>query len=83
MGRTTTLPIDKAAAARRQINAAIRLFFLEEDPLAVYTIAAAARRLVMDLASKSNSASRESLEHYMASEMASHLLKEQGHDFQT
>lgn len=41
--------ITKLAAAQRQLRAAIRLFFADEDELAIHTIAAAAYRLITDL----------------------------------
>jgi len=45
----TNSHINKAAAAQRQLDAAIRMLFLEEDILAIHTVAAAARRIVADL----------------------------------
>ena len=44
--------ITKQAAARRQIDAAIRILFAEEDPLAVHIVVDAARNLLVDLANK-------------------------------
>lgn len=41
--------ITKMAAARRQLHAAIRMFFAGEDELAVHTVASAAYRLITDL----------------------------------
>jgi hypothetical protein len=41
--------VTKLAAAERQLKAAIRLYFGEEDELAVHTVAAAAYRLLADL----------------------------------
>jgi hypothetical protein len=41
--------VTKAAAARRQLDAAIRFWFAEEDELAVHTVAAAAYRILRDL----------------------------------
>lgn len=41
--------INKLEAARRQINAAIRMSFLDEDELAIHTVAAAAYSIVRDL----------------------------------
>ena len=46
---TATLHVTKLAAAKRQLQAAIRLFFLEEDELAVHTVASAAYGLLKDL----------------------------------
>ena len=42
--------IDKITAARRQVNAAIRILFSGEDILAIYTVAASAYRVLADLA---------------------------------
>jgi hypothetical protein len=42
----------KVAAAQRQLDAAIRMTFANEDPLAVHTVAAAAGRVLRDLAKK-------------------------------
>lgn len=41
--------VTKLAAAKRQVQAAIRLFFLEEDELAIHTVASAAYGLLKDL----------------------------------
>jgi methylphosphotriester-DNA--protein-cysteine methyltransferase len=41
--------ITKLAAAERQLRAAIRLYFAEEDELAIHTVASAAYRLINDL----------------------------------
>lgn len=46
---TASLHITKLAAAKRQLQAAIRLFFLEEDELAIHTVASAAYGLLKDL----------------------------------
>jgi len=46
------LHITKQAAAQRQLDAAIRILFAEEDPLAVHTVVAAARRILVDLDEK-------------------------------
>lgn len=45
----TTLHVTKLAAAKRQLQAAIRMFFLDEDELAIHTIASAAYGLLKDL----------------------------------
>ncbi|MXY64676.1 hypothetical protein F4212_01880 [Candidatus Poribacteria bacterium] len=42
--------IDKITAARRQVNAAIRILFSGEDILAIYAVAAGAYRVLADLA---------------------------------
>jgi hypothetical protein len=47
-----TVRILKLAAAQRQLDAAIRMFFAEEDELAVTTVAAAAYRILRDIAEK-------------------------------
>lgn len=41
--------ITKLASAERQLRAAIRLFFAEEDELAIHTVAAAAYQVLADL----------------------------------
>jgi hypothetical protein len=45
----STLQISKIAAAQRQMDAAIRMFFQREDELAIHTIAAAAFQILRDL----------------------------------
>lgn len=47
--------LTKIDAARRQTNAAIRMFFEGEDPIAVHTVAAAGHRIVRDLARQNGS----------------------------
>jgi hypothetical protein len=47
-----TVRILKLAAAQRQLDAAIRMFFVEEDALATTTVAAAAYRILRDVAEK-------------------------------
>jgi hypothetical protein len=42
----------KLAAAQRQLDAAIRMYFSGEDELAIYTVAAAAHRILRDLMEK-------------------------------
>ena len=44
-----TVHITKIAAASRQLDAAIRLFFMNEDELAIHTVAAAAFRILRDV----------------------------------
>ena len=44
-----TLHVTKLAAAKRQLQAAIRLFFMEEDELAIHTVASASYGLLKDL----------------------------------
>lgn len=45
----STLKITKVAAAQRQIDAAIRMFFLDIDELAVHSVAGAATKLLQEL----------------------------------
>jgi hypothetical protein len=47
-----TVRILKLAAAQRQLDAAIRMMFAEEDSLAITTVAAAAYRILRDLKEK-------------------------------
>lgn len=46
---SSTVHITKLAAAQRQLRAAIRLYFANEDELATHTVASAAYRLISDL----------------------------------
>lgn len=46
---TATLHVAKMAAAKRQLQAAIRLFFFEEDELAIHTVASAVYIILRDL----------------------------------
>ncbi len=46
--------INKLEAAQRQIDAAIRIFFGGEDPVAVHSVAAAGFRILRDLAEKNH-----------------------------
>lgn len=48
----TDIQLNKLAAARRQLCAAIRMYFSGEDELAVHTVASAGYRIVTDLKSK-------------------------------
>jgi hypothetical protein len=41
--------INKMDAARRQINAAIRMTFDEEDPIAIHSVVAAGHRIIRDI----------------------------------
>jgi hypothetical protein len=45
----TKVRIDKLEAARRQIDAAIRMTFNDEDAIAIHSVAAAAHRIIKDL----------------------------------
>jgi len=51
-----SIRIDKPEAARRQLDAAIRMLFSGEDFLAVHTVANAAYRIIRDLAEISGNA---------------------------
>jgi len=46
----TEMRVTKIEAARRQIDAAIRLLFSEEDPVVIHTIASAGFRILRDIA---------------------------------
>jgi len=43
------LHISKLDAARRQLDVAVRLYFWEDDPVAIHTLTAAAHRLLTDI----------------------------------
>jgi hypothetical protein len=62
---TASLHINKLAAAKRQLLAAIRMFFLPEDELAVHTVAAAAYGLLKDI--KSSRGLSEAADAYLTS----------------
>jgi hypothetical protein len=47
-----TVLINKIAAAIRQLDAAIRMFFAKEDELAIHTVASAAFRILRDITEK-------------------------------
>lgn len=47
-----TIKINKAEAARRQVDTAIRMLYSLEDPVSIHTLAMAAFRILRDLASK-------------------------------
>jgi hypothetical protein len=53
--------INKLEAARRQLDAAIRMTFANEDDLAIHTVAAAAYRIVRDLLDKRGRSDSEEL----------------------
>lgn len=59
---TALFHITKLAAAKRQLQAAIRLFFFEEDELAIHTVASAAYGLLKDL--KRNRGQNEAADSY-------------------
>ena len=49
------IEVDKISAAQRQINAAIRMLFSDEDPVPIHTVASAGFRILKDLAEKQDS----------------------------
>ncbi len=53
--REQLLRISKLDAARRQLDAALLLYFNDGDPIAVHTLAAATHGILRDLAQKSGS----------------------------
>lgn len=59
-----TLHVTKLAAAKRQLQAAIRLFFLEEDELAIHTVASAVYVVLRDL--KRSRGQSEAADNYRA-----------------
>ena len=62
---TASLHVNKLAAAKRQLQAAIRMFFMREDELAVHTVAAAAYGLLKDI--KSSRGMSEAADVYLTS----------------
>lgn len=50
-----TIKVNKIEAARRQIDAAIRLLFDNEDPIAIHTLTMAGFRILRDITEKQNS----------------------------
>lgn len=62
MGNSAEVHLSKLSAAQRQLDAAIRMRFAREDDLAVYTVAAAAHRILRDIMDKRDrSSAAESL----------------------
>jgi hypothetical protein len=60
------LRANKIGVARRQLDAAIRMFFAPEDPLAIQSVMSAAERILRDLAESSGKFSvHETLEPYI------------------
>jgi hypothetical protein len=51
MSDDAKIPVLKITAAQRQLDAAIRMYFSNEDALATYTVAAASNRILRDLVS--------------------------------
>jgi hypothetical protein len=45
----STIQISKLAAAQRQLDAGVRMFFQREDELAIHTVAAAAFQILRDI----------------------------------
>ena len=43
------IKVDKLSAARRQLGAAIRMWFQDEDPVAIHTLALASTQVICDL----------------------------------
>jgi len=52
MRAPATMHVDKIAAASRQLDAAIRMFFGQEDELAIHTLVSAAFRVLRDIFEK-------------------------------
>jgi hypothetical protein len=59
--RTTKITVTKLGAARRQLRTAIRLWFGEEDPVAIHTLAFAAYEIIHVVSKKRNPARRDLL----------------------
>lgn len=62
---SASVHVTKLAAAQRQLRSAIRMFFLQEDELAVHTVAAASYNLISDL--KAGRRLDEAADHYKIS----------------
>lgn len=62
---TASLHVNKLAAAKRQLRAAIRMFFMPEDELAVHTVAAASYGLLKGI--KRDRGLNESADAYLTS----------------
>jgi hypothetical protein len=60
---TAKIHVTKLAAAQRQLRAAIRLYFAEEDELAIHTVGAAAYALLRDL--KADRGRDEAADYYL------------------
>lgn len=67
------ISVDKTEAARRQIDAAIRMLFSHEEPVAIHTLAMAALGILKDLASKNV---QSNLDNIIASMIAPEKTKE-------
>lgn len=55
------LRANKIAAARRQLDAAIRMFFAPEDPLAIQSVTSSAEHILRDLAENSRTSSLDEI----------------------
>ncbi len=62
---TASIHINKLSAAKRQLKAAIRMYFQSEDELAVHTVAAAAYGLLKDI--KKSRGMNEAADSYLVS----------------
>lgn len=62
---SASVHLNKLAAAKRQVQAAIRMFFKREDELAVHTVAAAAYGLLKDI--KASRGMSEAADSYLTS----------------
>jgi len=62
---SASIHITKLAAAQRQLRAAIRLYFMEEDDLAIHSVASAAYRIIADL--KAERGMNEAADHQLTS----------------
>jgi len=49
MNTSSTITITKLQAARRQLRSAIELWFADDDPISIHTLAAAAHQIIHDL----------------------------------
>jgi hypothetical protein len=78
--QTGEILVNKLAAAQRQLDAAIRLFLMSEDELAIHTIGSAAHRILRDImASRGTSAFAFGMAaglFYVAKELLSGRIKE-------
>ena len=64
--------LTKIEAARREINAAIRMYFANEDPLAIHSITAGGMQLIQDLGEKQDKR--------LGIELGMHLIREERQD---
>ena len=70
--------VNKSEAARRQVDAGIRIHFAGEDPVAVHTVASAAWRILRDLSRRSGRPGNivEQLESVIRPEMRSEFWRQ-------